>query len=158
MSNATAFWLRLDGWIPATEVAAHTPPTWETHADGGIGEISWAFSLTPRSQHQALRKGALVEVMCGPMPVATGLMTEPDRSSWQCHAFGLSSSLGRIAALDNLGNATRDLSVAVAQAIVDGSPVRNPAPVSGTAAGDSTGNPSTIGSILTDYAEQTGQR
>jgi hypothetical protein len=157
MSNATAFWLRVNGY-PATEIAAHTPPTWETHADGGIGAVTWEFALTARSQHQALRKGALVEVMCGPMPVASGLMTEPDRSSWQCHAFGLSSSLGRIAALDSGGNATRDLSAAVTQAIADGSLVTNPVPVSGTAAGDATGNPSTIGTILTDYAEQTGQR
>lgn len=156
MSNASAFWLRIDGH-PATEIAAHTPPTWETEADGGCGAASWTFGLTVRSQHQALRKGALVEIMCGPMPVYTGLLNEPDRTTWECHASGLSASLRRIVALDTSGNSSRTLQYVLEQAQIDGSPVINPAPVTGTAAGD-TANIVTIGQLFDDYAEQTGQR
>lgn len=155
--SASAFWLRVGGY-PATEIAAHTPPTYETGADEGCLSASWAFALSPRSQHQALRKGALVEVMCGPTPVFTGLLNEPDRTTWECHATGLSASLRRTLALATDGNSTRTLQFALEKAAIDGNPVLNLAPVTGTAAGDVTGNPVTIGTLLDDYAEQTGQR
>ncbi len=146
------------GGYPATEIAAHTPPTWETLADGGCGAASWAFALSPRSQHQALRAGALVQIKCGPMPVYTGTLTEPDRSTWECHATGLSSGLHRILALDSAGEATRNLSTAITEAIATGGwKGTNPAPISGTAAGDVDSGPVTVGTLLDDYAEQTGQ-
>lgn len=154
--TSSAFWLRINGY-PATEIAAHTPPTWETLADGGIGEVSWAFALTPRSQHQALRKGVLVEVMCGPMPVATAQMSEPDRTTWECKAYGLSSSLRRFLAL-SAGANTRDLVEAIDNAMAEGWQGTNPNPVAGYAAGDATGNPVKVGDLLDNYAEQTGQR
>lgn len=153
----SSFWLRIGGY-PATEIAPHSAPTWETLADGGTGEITWEFSLTPRSQHQALRADALVQVMCGPMPVATGLLNEPDRTTWQCHAFGLSASLRRFLALDSVGATTRDINVAITQAIARGFRGSNPAAVSGLAAGDPDANPITVGALLDDYASQTGQR
>lgn len=155
--GSASFWLRVGGH-PATEIAAHTAPTLETGADGGDLSASWAFSLTPRSQHQALRKGQLVEVMCGPMPIWTGLLNEPDRTSWECHATGLSASLRRTLALATDGNSTRTLQFALEKAAIDGNLVVNTAPVTGTAAGDTTGNPVDIGKLLDDYAEQTGQR
>ena len=152
-----SYWLRIDGYA-ATEIAAHTAPTWETLADGGCGAASWEFALSPRSQHSALRVGALVEVMAGPQPVYRGLLTEPDRTTWECHAYGLSSSLRQRLALDAFGNSTRDLGVALAQAIERGWRGTNPAPVVGVAAGDPAGNPVKVGDLLDDYAEQTGQR
>jgi hypothetical protein len=156
VSNSTAFWLRINGY-PATEIAAHTPPTWETLADGGIGEISWQFALTPRSQHQALKRGAVVEVMCGPMRVAVGLMTQPDRTTWQCHAYGLSSSLGRYLALD--GEAmTRDVAVAVSTAQSHGCLVLNNSGVGGVTIGDTATTPQTVAALLTERAVDLGQR
>lgn len=152
----SSIWLRVGGY-PATEIAAHTPPTWETWAQGGTGSISWAFSLSMRSQHQALRVGALVEVMCGPLPVATGVLSDPDRTTWECAAYGLGPAASQYLALDGVGSGTRDLATAIATARAAGWRAENPAPVSGTAAGDATGNPVTLAVLLDQYAEQTGQ-
>lgn len=152
-----SIWLRIGGY-PATEIAPHTPPTWETWAEGGTGSISWAFALTPRSQHQALRPNVLVEVMCGPLPLASGLLADPDRTTWECTAYGLGAAAQQYLALDGVGSNTRDLFSAIDTAIFNGWPVRNTSPVAGTAAGDATGNPVSVAQILNDYAEQTGQR
>ena len=150
-------WLRVGG-VPATEIAAHTPPTWEMLADGGCGSASWRFALSLRSQHQALAVRSKVEIMYGPMPVWTGLLTEPDRTTWECHAYGLSSALRGYLALDGSGNSTRNLATAITQAIARGWPGTNPRGIAGTAAGDATANPVTVGQLLDDYALQTGQR
>lgn len=152
-----SIWLRIGGYS-ATEIAAHTPPTWETWADGGTGSITWAFALTARSQHQALRTRTLVEVMCGPMPLARGVMTDPDRSTGEFVAYGLASDAKNFPALDAGGSNTRDIAVAINTARDMGWQVTNPAPVTGTAAGDATGNPVTVAQLLDDYATQTGQR
>jgi hypothetical protein len=143
------------GGYPATEIAAHTPPSWETLADGGTGEISWSFALTPRSQHPALRPGSLVVVKVGGMPVARGALVDPDRTSWDCVARGVQND--RYLALDAAGNVTRDLGVAIDQAIARGWRVANPAGhgTGYTVPGDST-EPQTIGSLLTEAA--VGQR
>lgn len=152
-----SYWLRIDG-VPATEIAAHTAPTYETLADGGCGEASFTFAMSQRSQHPALRAGAKVEILAGPMPIYTGLLTEPDRTTWECHAFGLSSALRKRIAIDGLGANTRNLGTAIFEATARGWQGTNPVPVTGTAAGDATGNPVKVGSLLDDYAEQTGQR
>lgn len=158
MSNGTAFELRINGF-PATEIAAHSAPTIETAADGGIEKVSFGLALTARSQHQAVRTNALVEVMVCGFTIASALLDEPDRTTWECHASGLASSLRRTIALDSAGSATRDIQVALAQAIADGSRVLNPAPITGTGlAGGGDGNPDMIGTLLDQYAEQTGQR
>lgn len=154
----SSIWIRLDGFYAATEIAAHTPPTWETWADGGSGSASWAFALTMRSQHQGLRKGALVEIMLGPLPVFTGIMSEPDRTTWECTAYGLASAGRQYLALDGGGANTRTLETAAATAIAAGWPATNPGPVSGPVAGDATGNPISVGQLFDEYAEQTGQR
>lgn len=150
-----SIWLRIGGY-PATEIAPHTPPTWETLADGGCGEASWTFSASSRLQHQALVPRAVVQVMAGPVPVYTGLMTEPDRTTGECHALGLSADLFKWVALD--GATTRNLEAAIGRAVSLGWPGTNPTPVAGTAAGDATGNPVKVGNLLDDYAGQTGQR
>lgn len=151
--------LRIAGY-PATEIAAHTPVTWETTADGGSFSASWAFALTARSQHQALRPGAmpLVEVMCGPLPLFSGVLSDYDRSTGQCVAYGYASQAQKVPALDGSLANTRNLETAIAQAQGMGWNVTNPAPVAGTAAGDATGNPVSLAQLLGDYAEQTGQR
>lgn len=152
-----SIWLRIGGYA-ATEIAPHTPPTWETWAEGGTGEIKWEFALTPRSQHQALRPNSLVEVMCGPVPVVSGLMVDPDRTTWECVAYGLAAAANQYPALDSGGSTTRNVGVAINTARDMGWPVTNTAPVTGTAAGDATGNPTSVFQLLTDYAQQTGQR
>lgn len=152
-----SIWLRIGGY-PATEIAAHTPPTWETWADGGTGSISWAFALTARSQHQALRTRVLVEVMCGPLPLARGVMTDPDRSTGEFVAYGLASDGKNFPALDAGGSTTRDVGVAINTARDMGWMVTNPVPVTGTAAGEAVGNPVSVAQLLDDYATQTGQR
>lgn len=151
-----SIWLRIGGY-PATEIAAHTPPTWETWADGGTGAISWAFSLSMRSQHQALRVGALVEVMVGCVPVATGLMTEPDRTTWECSAYGLASEARNYLALDGSGNATRNLATAIAQARASGWQASNPSDILGTAAGEASA-PIALAELFDQWAEQLGRR
>lgn len=150
-------WLRIGGY-PATEIAAHTPPTWETWADGGSGSASWSFALTRRSQHQALQKGALVEILCGSAPLFTGLMSEPDRTTWECTAYGLAAAGRQYLALDEFGANTRNLGTAIATAQAAGWQAMNPAPVTGPVAGDATGNPITVGQLLDEYADQTGHR
>ena len=91
------------------------------------------------------------------MPVWTGVLNEPDRSTWECHATGLSASLRRTAALDTIGDSSRTLQYVIEQAQIDGSPVINSTPVTGLAAGDPA-NLVSIGTLCDDYAEQTGQR
>ncbi|RYB90830.1 hypothetical protein EUA06_11175 [Nocardioides glacieisoli] len=143
------------GGYPATEIAPHTPPTWETVADGGTAEISWSFALTPRSQHPALRPGSMAVVKVGGMPVARAPMVDPDRTSWDCWAVGDHSD--RFLALDSSGNVTRNLGVAIDQAIARGWRVANPVGhgTGYTVPGDST-EPQSIGSLLTEAAQ--GQR
>lgn len=150
-------WLRING-SPATEIAAHTPVTWSTEADGGCTSASFALALSRRSQHRDLRPGVLVQAMRGPVPVWTGLMMEPDRSTWECHAVGLSASLREMLALNAAGGSTRDVGAAVTQAIARGWKGSNPEKVAGLAAGDADGNPITVGALLDDFADQTGQR
>lgn len=147
MSDVT-LWV---GGYPATEIAAHTPPTWETLADGGTGEIKWEFALTPRSQHPALRPGSLVVVKVGAFPVARGAMVDPDRTTWQCVARGL--QYDNYLALDNTGSATRQLSSAIQEAINRGWRVRNPngVGVGSPVPGDST-EPQLVSSLLTEAA------
>lgn len=134
--SAVALWV---GGYPATEIAPHTPPTWETLADGGTGAISWSFELTPRSQHPALRPGSIVEVRVGSIPVARGALIDPDRTSWDCHAYGLQTE--RWLALDGGGNSTRDLNVAITNAIARGWRVSNPTVIGSglVLAGDDSG-------------------
>lgn len=143
------------GGYPATEIAPHTPPTWETLADGGTGEISWRFTLTPRSQHPALRPGSMVEVKVGGMNVARGPMGDPDRNDWSCVARGVQND--RYLALDASGFVTRNLGLAFEQAIARGLRVANPIGHGAgyTVPGDST-EPQTVWSLLTEAA--VGQR
>lgn len=153
----SSIWVRINGY-PATEIAAHTPPSWELGADGGCLSASFAFALSRRSQHQALRPGSYVQILSGPIPVWTGLLQEPDRSTWECHATGLSSGLREYLALDGTGASTRNFGLAIGEAALRGWPGSNAASVVGTAAGDAAGNPVSVGTLLDDYAEQTGQR
>lgn len=150
-----SIWLRIGGY-PATEIGAHSPVTWETTADGGSFKASWSFSLSVRSQHQGLRVDSPVDVMCGGLPVWSGSLSYPDRTSGEYTAYGWSAMARKMLALDGGGNATRDVSAAItrAQAVW---PVTNPTGVAGTASGD-VGAPITLGQLLDDFAAQLGMR
>lgn len=155
-----SLWLRVGG-VPATEIAAHSPPTWEMLADGGCGSASWSFALSTTSQHPALRVRSLVQIMYGPMPVYTGLLTEPDRTTWECSAYGLSASLSGYLALNASGNPTLNVADAVGQASARpgfGWVGTNPWQVGGTVAGDTSGGPISIGELLDRRAMELGQR
>lgn len=153
----SSIWLRIAG-TPGTEIAAHTPPSWETSADGGCTTASFAFALSARAVHQSLRAKSLVQIMSGPAPIWTGLLSEPDRTTGECNAYGLSSALRTRLAFDSGGNLTRELAYAITQAIARGWPGSNPKGVTGTVAGDPDANPITVGALLDQYAEQTGMR
>lgn len=156
----SSWWLRING-MPATEIAAHSAPTWETEADGGVTSITWEMDLSRRSQNQALRVGALVEVMRGLQPVASGLLKEPDRTTWQCYAEGLGSGLAGYLALDqSTGAVTRNLGTALAYAQSIGCKVLTPSLIYGgfVASGALPGNPETVAKVADDYAAQVASR
>lgn len=150
-------WIRVDGY-PATEIAAHTPPTWETWADGGCGSASWEFALTARSQHQALRAGNIVEILCGPMPIWAGTLTDPDRTTWQCTAYGFAADGKNYLSLDGGGANTRDVGAAITEAIARGWRVSNPSGISGTSSGTAAANPISMSQLLDEFCAQGGQR
>lgn len=158
--SATAYWVRLGGWLPATEIAPHSPPSWETLASGGIGEVSFEFALSPKAQHQLLTVGTKVEVMLGAQAVATSLMSEPDRTEWAIKAQGLSAASRNVAAVNSLGEFTRDVGQVLLNVTTQGWwPVTNPFGVGAgkVVAGDATG-PLMVGELLDQLAEQEGKR
>lgn len=140
--------------MPATEIAAHGAPSWETLADGGCGEMSADFYTTRGFEHPALRRQALVRVFLGLMPVYTGFLVDFSAEG-QLVARGLADR--KFYALDGSGNPTRDIAVAVAQAQARGWQVTNPDGVAGVPAGDLS-QPATVGSLLADWAQETGSR
>lgn len=159
--TADAYWVRLGGRLPATEIAPHTAPTWETLADGGIGEVSFEFALSPNAQHRLLATGVKVEVMLGAQVVATALMSEPDRTDWSIKAQGLSAASRRIAAVNSLGEMTRDVGQVIQNVTTTTGwwDVTNPYGVGGgkVVTGDSV-DAQMVGTLLDDLAAQEGQR
>lgn len=153
---SSAIWVRVDG-VPCAEIGAHSPPTWERLADGGCGVASMHLSTSPRAPHHALREFALLEVMCGAVPVYCGEVTEFDRQAGTLHATGLAARLYNYLALDSGGN-TRDVGLAVAGAIERGWKGNNPLSVSGVVAGEADGNPLSVGALLDQHVAPLGQR
>lgn len=152
---SSSWWVRLARGLPAQSIAAHTAPTYETGADGGCLSASFALALNARSQHQLLRRDTLVEVMCGPLPMWTGLIADADRTTWEVRAVGLSTSLRDYLAVDSADNPTRNVGVAIDQAIARGWQGRNPFTVGigVTVPGDTDGTPITVGQLLDDLCE-----
>lgn len=158
--SSSAWWVRLGRLLPASTIAAHTAPTYETAADGGCTVASFALNLSPRSQHQLLARGVLGQVMCGTMPMWSGVLSEPDRTTWEVHLVGLAADLRGYLALDSGGAATRNVGTAVARAITDGWQGTNPFGVGSgvTVPGDTAGAPVSVGQLFDDWCEYTGQR
>lgn len=148
--------LTLDG-LAATELGAHSAPEWETLADGGCGEIKWSFLLSANYQHPMLMRGTAVELAWGSWPVWSGRLRSYDKATGEAIGEGWSRQAYDLLALDGSGNTTRDVAVAVTQAIARGWQVTNYAAVSGTVAGTST-DPMTVGALLDARAKELGQR
>lgn len=155
------YWIRLGGVLPATAIAPHTAPTWETLANGGIGEVSFELALSSKAQHPLLSTGVKVEVMLGATPLATAEMTEPDRTTWEVKAYGLASAARRVAALDTSGNVSRDVGMVLINVTSNGWwDAKFPDEViagGGLVSGDSS-EPMMVADLLDAYCTQTGQR
>lgn len=153
----TSVWLTVDG-MPATEIAPHSPPVWETWADGGCGSLTWDFAMSPKQMHRKLRPGALVEARVGMHPVFSGRMSEPDRTTWQCIAYGHAAHARKLPALDPVGAAVRNVAVASAKAQTWGWVAEFPYSESvGDVAGEDTGV-TMLGALFDQWATDAGQR
>lgn len=152
-------WVRLDGRLAATEIAAHSAPTWETLADGGSGESSFELALDVKSDHPLLKPGKRLEIFYGSYRVWLGRVGDWDRENGRVVGRGIHTDAYGVPAFDGGGAATRDLGTALAVAVA--APwsllVNNFDGVSGAAVGDST-EPLTMGALLDAIAQQEGRR
>lgn len=144
--------------LPATEIAAHTPPVFETWADGGCGSLSFAFNMSPKRSHRHLRTGALVQAKIGMHPLFSGRLTDLDRSTWECVAYGHASHAERLPALAGDGSQTHNVAAATASARSWGWVGSDPyGVITGTAAGSDTG-PLILAALLKQRADELGKR
>lgn len=154
----SAWWIRLGGTLPATEIASHTQPIYETGANDGCLSANFALNVSPRSQHQMLEEGTKVEVVCGPTPMWTGEIDEYDRNTGEVQCRGLAATLRPRLALDGGGNVTRDVGVAITRNINNGWKGANPNNVGvgvtvPGAPGATGSDPVTMGTLLDDLSE-----
>ena len=154
-----SIWVRFDLTTPATEIAAHSAPTWETLADGGNGESSLDLALSAKTLHPSLRRGAFMEILCGPQRLWLGRVNDYDRSDGRVIGRGIHTDAYQIPAIDGSGNVTRNILTALNTA--SGAPwnwfVGNPGSLSGTATGDATA-PQMVGQLFDQFAAQEGKR
>lgn len=144
------------GSYHATRIAPHSAPTWETLADGGCGQMSMTFAISPGNEHQALQKNVPVRVTVGNHPVYWGRLVDYNRQTGELVAQG--EFFRNKLAIDGSGNATRDLGVAISAAIARGWNVRNPQGVGGVAHGEGNGSVQTIAELANEVAEQQSMR
>lgn len=155
------YWIRLGGRLVASDIvgAAPSAPTYETLADGGSGEASFELGLNIKTDPPLVQPGTLMEIFCGSRRTWLGRINDWDRESGQVVGRGIHTDAYTIPALDGSGAATRDLGTALATAAA--APwswlVRNLDVGAVTATGDST-EPLTMGALMDQIAEQTGQR
>lgn len=144
--------------LPATEIAAHTPPVFETWADGGCGSASWAFAMSAKRSHRHLYPGALVQIKVGMHPLFSGRLSEPDRSTWECIAYGHASHAERLPALDGSGNLTHNVATATTSARSWGWVGADPfGVITGTVAGNDSGL-LMLANLLKQRADELGKR
>lgn len=152
-------WIRFDLTTPATEIAAHSAPTWETLADGGNGSCEFDLALSAKTIHPSLRRGALLEILYGPQRTWLGRVDDYDRTEGRVIGRGIHTDAYQIPALDSGGNVTRDVLTALYTA--SEAPwnwfVGNPGSLSGAATGDAT-SPQMVGQLFDEFAAQQGKR
>lgn len=154
-----SIWVRLGGTTPATELAAHSAPTWERLADGGFGECSFDIALSAKTAPPLLREGTMLEVICGGNRVWWGKVNDYDREGGRVIGRGIQTDAYQIPAFDAGGNVTRDVVTAINTAAATPFfwPVNNLNGISGSATGDSTA-PQMVGQLLDEFAAQLGYR
>lgn len=156
-----SYWIRLGGRLPATEIAPHSPPTWETWADGGNGPASFEMGQSAKFQHNLLTPDALCEIFLGVKRVWFGRIEDYDRNDGSVTCRGIFTDTLGIPALDG-GAATRSVAAAVVTAV--GAPwnwqVVDPLG-NATAMGSATGDADSVlmmHELFQQIAEQTGKR
>lgn len=154
-----SIWVRLGYFLPATEVAAHSAPSWETLADGGNGECSFDLALSAKTLPPLLERGTPLEIICGGTRVWLGRIGDYDRSEGRVIGRGIHTDAYQIPAIDGAGNVTRNIVTAMNTATLPpwGWRVDNSNGVSGTATGDATA-PQMVGQLFDEYAAQFGYR
>lgn len=158
---SSAYWIRLNGTTPATEIAPHTPPTWETWADGGNGPCSFELGRSAKHAPHLLRPGTFLEVFLGCGRTWVGRIEDYDDNEGAVTGRGIQTDMLSVPALDG-GDITRTAVEAVITG--RGAPwnlfVTDPYSVStdmGTALGDDT-TPLMMAALFDLCAEQAGRR
>lgn len=162
MGNSSAYWVRLNGTTPATEIAPHTPPSWETWADGGNGAASFQMGRSAKSSPNLLTPGTLLEVFKGCGRMWMGRVEDFDPNEGSVVGRGIHTDLLGIPALDGTGATTRvaDTAAATARSAPYNHILSDPNAVlttMGTAIGDDT-SPQMVASLFDQIAQQTGKR
>lgn len=159
---SSAYWIRLGGTTAATEIAPHTPPTWETWADGGNGSASFNFGRSAKHEPHLTKPGTLMEIMLGCGRVWMGRVEDYDPNEGAVVGRGIHTDMLSVPALDGLGAMTRNVATAFATAIA--APwnliIRDPngvAALTPDAYGDST-EPLMLAKLLDQCAQQAGKR
>lgn len=107
---------------PLSTIAPWGDLKWSERFDGGCWEASWEMRVRHGWRHPAIRRGAAVEVRIGGHRAWGGLLSEPDRDSWQMIATGLSREGERFTALATDGTAGRYVGESTTNAIAAGLP------------------------------------
>lgn len=107
---------------PLDGIAAWGDLKWSERFDGGCWEASWQMEVRQGWHHPAVRRGATVEVRLGAYVIWKGLLTEPDRDSWQMTATGLVREGERFTALATDGSAGRYIGESTSNAVDAGLP------------------------------------
>lgn len=153
--------LRVGGYWLAS-VGAWGDLTWSTRRPGGCYEASWSMDLPPDYRHPALERGKKVEVMDGMLPIWTGTLTEPDRSSqaWSLTAEGLCREAEHYFAFDGSLNTVSTADTAVDNAITRGLPWirRDSIATFALVEGDTTGGLNTVAALLDAFSDRLSQR
>lgn len=154
-------WLRSNG-VPLDTLARvgdlKYTFTWGS-TGGGLQSIEWSMPLPVGYTHPALRKGALVELMAGPVTLGWASLTEPDRDEWTFTADGLYRMAEQIAAVDSAGAPSTSSATVITEAAARGWPLAGGGvggSLSTASEGDSIGN--YLSDVLNAYCAANGKR
>lgn len=157
--SGESIWVRLGGTTPATEIAPHTPPTWETLADGGNGEASFELGKSAKSSPHLTAPGTLMEVLTGCYRLWTGRVADYDRHTGQVVGRGIHTDALHVPALTPGGDSTRSTVTALATA--NAAPwklgIANTIGYGGTAAGNDD-SPLMMAELFDLVAQEQGAR
>lgn len=93
------------GGVFHSAIAPWTPVTYSFDVRG-CKEASWSFYLPPGDRHPALKRGALVELMSGPVVIWSGVIADVDWVNGTVTCNGIAYEAARYPALDGSGNAS----------------------------------------------------